>query len=431
MAGVMVQDAVSRPAILGGVKAVEQAAPKWPVVGDFELSQMADVVRSGKWSWLGPNETAFCEEYKKFNGAKYCVCLANGTVTLQCALQALGVVPGDEVIVPGLTWVATAQAALDVGANVVLVDVDPETLCLDADKFEAAITPRTKAVIPVHLYGCMPDMDRIMTIARTKGIKVLEDVAHQHGGEWRGRKTGTIGDAGSFSFQQSKILTSGEGGAVICDDEGIYKTVFALKQVGWTPESPAAAPYEKLIPGMNYGHNYRITEMQCVLLRGGLSRLEAQNARREKAALRIAEGLARIGGPLRAAKRDARVTKQAYYAMTLHFDPAKAEGLDRAGYLKALAAEDVYLNAPYWPVYQSPLMNLYDKTSPVPFRDPVKIQDYKSLKLPVTERACKETGVMLPHHAMLGDDAYIDGILLAISKVNDNLSAIRKTVETK
>ena len=236
-------------AALGGPKAVTLQRPAWPVTGEKEARWMDQVVRSGKWSWLGPHERAFSEEFAAFIGARHAVCMSNGTVTLQCALQAVGVVPGDEVIVPGMTWCATAQAAMDVGATVVLVDVDPETLTIDPAAIEKAITPRTRAVIPVHLYGCMCDMDAVMAIAQKRGLKVVEDVAHQHGSRWRDKGAGAIGDAGSFSFQQSKVLTCGEGGAVTTNDLGTFRTVFALKQVGWVPADPAKSPYDNLIPG--------------------------------------------------------------------------------------------------------------------------------------------------------------------------------------
>jgi len=424
--------AVNGLALCGGRPTVTLPAPQWPVVGEWEVEQSADVVRSGKWSWIGPHEMAFARDYAAFIGAKHCLCLANGTVTLQCALQAVGVEPGDEVIVPGMTWVATAQAAMDIGANVVFADVDPETLCLAPQAFETAITPKTKAVIPVHLYGCMCDMDEIMRIARARGIKVVEDAAHQQGSKWRDQRAGSIGDAGSYSFQQSKILTSGEGGAITCNDDEIYRVCFALKQVGWMPDpenpaSPGQPP--KLISGNHYGHNYRITEMQSVLLRAGLSRLEDQNRRREQAAARITAGLAEMGGPLRAARRDPRVTVQAYYAMTLHFDPAGAEGLHRGRYAAALKAEGCPLGTPYPPVYRNPLLNLYDRTSPIPYRDPAAMQDYANLQLPVTERAVGETALLLAHQHMLGEDEYIDQLLLAVRKVNDNLSAVRRHFE--
>jgi L-glutamine:2-deoxy-scyllo-inosose/3-amino-2,3-dideoxy-scyllo-inosose aminotransferase len=366
---------------------------------------------------MGPHERAFCEEYAAFIGTRHCACMSNGTVTLQCGLQAVGVEPGDEVIVPGLTWVATAQAAIDVGANVVLADIDPETLCLDPAAFEAAITPRTRAVIPVHLYGCMCDMDAIMEIARKHDIKVVEDVAHQQGSRWRDKGAGGIGDVGSYSFQQSKVLTSGEGGAVTCNDPDIYETLFCLKQVGWNPDLKT--------PGNRYCHNYRITEMQCVLLRGGLERLPAQTATRQANVARIADALAQMGGPLRAAHRDPRVTRQAHYGMTLCFDPTAADGVTKAQYSAALQAEGCPLGATYAPVYRNPLLNLHHSTSPIPFRDPSTVQDYAHLRLPATEKAITETAAIIMQTHLLGEEQYIDQIIAAIAKVNSNLDAVR------
>ncbi len=407
-------------ALAGGKPAVTRSAPAWPVSGDLEAAWMEAVVRSGKWSWIGPHETAFCGEYASFIGTRHCLCMANGTVTLQCALQAVGVEPGDEVIVPGLTWVATMQAALDIGANVVLVDIDPETLSIDPKAVEKAVTPRTKAIVPVHLYGCMCDMDAIMAIAKKHNLKVVEDVAHQHGSRWRNKGAGAIGDVGSFSFQQSKILTSGEGGAVTCNDDTCYKIMHSLKQVGWAPD---------MTPGNHYGHNYRITEMQAVLLRGGLSRLKEQNRVREENARYIAEALKKEGGPLRVARRDPRITRQAYYALTLVYDPKQAGNLPRKDYIHALGAEGCQMGVTYPPVYASPLMNLYDKTSPVPYRDRKKTQDYRSLKLPNVEKAVNETAVVLMHTHLLGERAYIDELLAAVRKVNDNLKWVRRAFE--
>lgn len=413
---------VTTLALEGGARAVSIAEPTWPIAGDEEVAHMERVVRSGKWSWLGEHETAFCREYAEFIGTKHCVALANGTVTLQCALQAVGVEPGHEVIVPGLTWVATAQAAFDIGADVIFADIERETLCLDPKAFEAAITPRTKAVIPVHLYGCMADMDAIMEIARRRGIKVVEDVAHQHGSIWRGISAGAIGDVGSFSFQQSKVLSSGEGGAVTTNDDNIREVVHCLKQVGWNPD---------MSYGNRYSHNYRITEMQSVLLRGGLSRLAVQTARREVAAARLSKALERLGGPLRVARRDPRVTRQAYYALTMHYDPVVAGGLGKDAYMEALRAEGFGVNATYWPVYRAPLMNLYDRTSPVPFRDQSRMQDYRNLRLPEVETAVAQTALTLPHQYLLGDDAFIDQLIAAVAKVNAALPRLRERQSAK
>ncbi|MBD3291495.1 MAG: aminotransferase class I/II-fold pyridoxal phosphate-dependent enzyme, partial [Armatimonadia bacterium] len=394
----------------------------WPIVGDLGAEWMDEVVRSGKWSWVGEHETAFCGEFAEFIGAEYAMGLSNGTVTIQTALQAVGVVPGDEVIVPGLTWVATMQAALDVGANVVLVDIDPETWGIDPAACEAAITEETRVIVPVHLYGCMVDMDAIMDIARRHDLRVVEDCAHQHGSRWRSQGAGSIGDAGSFSFQQSKVLTSGEGGAITCNDEAIYRTAFALKHVGWVPRADG----EGLEAAGVYAHNYRTTEMQCVLLRGGLTRIEEQTRIREENAARLTEGLQRVGGPLRVAERDPRITRQAYYALTMHFDPEQAEGVSREHYTAALAEEGVSLGKPYDPVYRHPLMDLQHPTSPVPHRDPALVQDYANMSLPNVERICDVTGMVMMHRMLLSEPEYIDQLVEGIAKVNDDLAAVRK-----
>ncbi len=412
-------------AINGGRPAVRLSAPSWPIADATDEQRLLDVVRRGKWSWLGENEQAFCEEFRAFIGSDYCLCLANGTVTLQCALQAVGVVPGDEVIVPALTWVATAQAALDIGAAVVLVDIDPVTWCIDPEAIRRAVTPRTKAVVPVHLYGCMCDMDAIRAIAAEYHLKIVEDVAHQHGSRWRNVSAGALGDAGSFSFQQSKVLTSGEGGAITCNDAAVYATAFALKQVGWVPGDVAADPYgrEGLQPGGRYGHNYRITEFQACLLRGGLSRLAEQTSRREANAAYLAAKLAALGGPLQVAPRDPRVTRQAYYCLTLNLDLDDHGGMDKQPYVAALRAEGVPVGGPYEPVYRSGLLNLYDPTSPIPFRDPELTQNYATLRLPNTE-AVAAHGVTLMHSHLLGSREYMDQILDGIQKVNEQLDTL-------
>jgi L-glutamine:2-deoxy-scyllo-inosose/3-amino-2,3-dideoxy-scyllo-inosose aminotransferase len=412
----------SQLAIKGGAPGVSLTAPRWPMCEDVEVSWMEGVLRSGQWSWNGPHEQAFCREFAGFIGAKHCLLLANGTVTMQCALQAVGVKPGDEVIVPGLTWVATLQAALDIGANAVVVDIDPETYCLDPQAVEAALTAKTRAIMPVHLYGCMCDMDALMDIARRHNLRVVEDVAHQHGSRWRNQGAGAIGDAGSFSFQQSKVLTCGEGGAVTCQDDEVFTTVHCLKQVGWMPDL--------VTPGNRYGHNYRGTEMQAVLLRGGLRRLPDHLRIREESAANLAEQLQRLGGPLRAARRDPRVTRQSYYAMTLHFDASQSGGVTRDQYLQAAGAEGCPLGAPYPPVYRHPILNLYDGTSPVPFRDASAIQNYADLKLPVTERVVNDEGVVLGQVALLGSREYLDQLLLAIQKINGRLGEVREHFES-
>ncbi|MHC4517490.1 MAG: DegT/DnrJ/EryC1/StrS family aminotransferase, partial [Planctomycetota bacterium] len=167
--------------------------PRWPVWDEREEKALLEVLHSGIWSYNGPKERQFNEAFAKFVGTEYALSAANGTVTLQLALEACGIGYGDEVIVPGLTWQATAAAALDVNAVPVLVDVAEDTWCIDPAKIEQAITPRTRAIIPVHLYGSFADMDAIMPLAKKHNLWVIEDCAHKHGGQWKGRQAGSIG----------------------------------------------------------------------------------------------------------------------------------------------------------------------------------------------------------------------------------------------
>ncbi|MHC4073680.1 MAG: DegT/DnrJ/EryC1/StrS family aminotransferase, partial [Planctomycetota bacterium] len=207
---------MSKLAVNGGTPLRDAKAnpwPKWPVWDEKEEKGLLEVLAGGVWSYNGPKELEFNKAFAEFTGAEYALSVANGTVSLQLALEACGIGLGDEVIVPGLTWQATAAAALDVNAVPILVDVSDDNWCIDPDAVEEAITPRTRAIIPVHLYGGFADMDAVMEVAGRHNLRVIEDCAHKHGGEWKGKKVGSIGDAGSFSFQLSKLMTAGEGGA--------------------------------------------------------------------------------------------------------------------------------------------------------------------------------------------------------------------------
>ena len=200
----------------GGEKAisdtVKRALKPWPPIYPETAEKVKAIYLSGNWSFHGPYEQEFSRNFAAYCGARHGVFMTNGTVTLESALHALGVRAGDEVIMPGNTWLATASAAVYLGAKPVFVDVEPDTLCLDPERIQEAITPKTKAIIPVHLFGGMADMDRIMAVSRKTGIPVIEDCAHAHGGIWDGRGLGSIGHIGSYSFQQSKTLSSGEAG---------------------------------------------------------------------------------------------------------------------------------------------------------------------------------------------------------------------------
>ncbi len=221
--------AVSKPAILGGTKIRTKDWPEWPVFGKEDEEALERVLRSKLWYRSTGTEVAAWEQaYAKLTGAKACLATANGTSALLLSLSALGVGAGDEVIVPPYTFVATINAVLMLNAIPVFVDTDRETFQIDAKKIEAAITERTVAILPVHMGGAPADLDAILAIGRKHNIPVVEDACQAHLSEWRDRKVGTYGVTGCFSFQASKNLNSGEGGAIISNDADLIEKCYAL-----------------------------------------------------------------------------------------------------------------------------------------------------------------------------------------------------------
>ena len=312
---------------------------------------------SGSWSFNGPCEKEFSQEFANYCGARHGIFMFNGTVTLESALHALGVKAGDEVIVPGNTWLATAMAAVYLGAKPVFVDVEPNTLCLDPKQVRAAITPKTTAIIPVHLYGSMADMDKIMAISRETGIPVIEDSAHAQGGVWKGKGLGSIGHIGSFSFQQSKTLSSGEGGICITNDDALAEKLFRIKHIGYgdgqKQGQASTGPEAGLIC-----HNFRGLEFCAVILSESLKQLKAQTAQRDANAIYFTELIKDIPG-FTVQARGRGVDVQSYYQFVMLLDPKVLKpGYTRKEVQEALAAEGMPCGYGYGPVYQHLLWNL-------------------------------------------------------------------------
>ncbi|HEV8165447.1 MAG TPA: aminotransferase class I/II-fold pyridoxal phosphate-dependent enzyme, partial [Actinomycetota bacterium] len=254
-------------AVCGGVPVRPLGYPEWPVVDERDVEAVARVVRSGRWGGFpepGPRAAEFAARFAAYQGAAHGVVMANGTVTMEVALKALGIGWGDEVIVPALTFSATAYAVMAAGALPVFCDVVPDTLTLDPDQVEAAVTPRTRAVLPVHLGHQMADMDRIVEVARRHSLAVVEDCAHAHGQRWRDRGAGCFGEFGSFSHQSMKLLTAGEGGSLLTGDEQLARRAHSLIDCG-RPKDPDEKEY-------TFGANYRLGELHAALLLVGLGR---------------------------------------------------------------------------------------------------------------------------------------------------------------
>jgi len=398
--------------------------PKWPIWGKEEEVALIEVLNSGVWSYNGPKETEFNRLFAKFTGTKYSICTVNGTVTMQLALEAMGIGVGDEVIVPGITWQATAATVIDVNATPVLVDVLTDTWCIDPAEIEKAITPKTKAIIPVHLYGAFADMDAVMEIAKKHNLYVIEDCAHKHGGEWKGKKAGSIGDVGSFSFQLSKHLTAGEGGSMTTDDSDLAEKLDALRNCGRRPEGDSLIGADKGIG--DYGDdgnfiqsgNLRITEFQAAILIEGLKRLPEQNATRDTNGAYLNGLLEEIPGvvPL---KRDARETKKAYFNFAFRYDENNFKGLPVKKFRSALEAElGIVVDACYEPLNNCPLYVPHTKPARHKLNEAYWAAiDPTRFKLPVCERIFEEESVCLHHKILMGTKSDMDLIASAILKI--------------
>ncbi len=245
-----------------------------PHIGNREMAYVLDAVKSGWVSSLGPYIKRFEDAFAKFIGAKYALTTSSGTTALHLALVCSGIKPGDEVIVPDLTFIATANAVQYTGAKPIFVDIDPVTWCIAPESIRKAITPRTKAIIPVHLYGHPAEMGSIMRIARKYDLKVIEDAAEAHGAEYKNKKVGNIGDVGTFSFYGNKIITTGEGGMITTNDREIYETARFFRD--------QAMSSKKRYWHTAVGFNYRMTNIQAAIGMAQLEKIEKFIDRKRK-----------------------------------------------------------------------------------------------------------------------------------------------------
>ena len=398
-------------AIRGGAPVRPDGYPAWPVFGEPEVTAVTEAVRSGRWGGFpepGPNAAAFEERFAAYQGARFGVLMVNGTVTMEVALKALGIGWGDEVIVPALTFAATAYAPMAAGALPVIVDVTPATWTIDPDQAEAAITPRTAAIMPVHLGHQMADMDRIMDSARAHSLAVVEDCAHAPGQQWSGRGAGCIGDFGSFSHQSSKILTAGEGGSLLTNDEALAGRAHSLIDCGRAKDDGANT----------FGANYRLGELNAALLRAQLERFPAQRAEREQAA-RYFEELARGIPGVRIMPHNARITRWSFYNYIFAINPDSFAGAPNGVVAAALEAEGVPAEVQY------PPMSRYDLFQPRLSRLPVAVEhserlDPSKMSFPVAEAAGLRESIYLEESAFRAGREGIEDVVEALAKVQKN-----------
>lgn len=409
--------ALSRPpALLTGASVPPHPFPSWPIFDTHDEERVVRAVRSGHWGKLSGHEVVtFERRFAALHGAKFGIGVVNGSISLRLALIAAGLRADDEVIVPSYTFLASATSVVEANAVPVFADVELDTLNLCPQAFAAAITPRTRAVIVVHFAGLPADLDAILAIAKKHRLVVIEDAAHAHGASYKGTPVGAIGDAGSFSFQSSKNLTSGEGGFITTNRPDLAEAAVSLHNCGRRKE------------GLWYEHhinavNYRLGELQGALLNTQLDRLVEQTQRRDENGQHLAARLARLPG-VYPQKRDASCTRHAYHLFTFRI-VAEEFGLPRDVVLKALAAEGVGAGAGYpLPLYRQPLF-LNKEFGPYLPQSRASL-DYGQVKNTNCETICYQQGGWYNQTHLLGTTADVDAIADAWERIYEHRSALR------
>jgi len=423
-------------AIKGGKPVRTKPFSAWPIFDQTEEKALLKVLHSGKW-WrfafgqgvnLAEPEKGersqvalFQEEFARKHGCKYGIAAANGTGTLEMGIRAMNLEVGDEIIVPAYTYIASATCVLQNNLVPIFVDIEPDTYNIDPGRVEEAITEKTRAIMVVHFGGQPADMDRIMKIATKHHLAVIEDAAHAHGCEWKGRRAGSFGLFSSFSFQASKNMTAGEGGIICSNNRQIAAECESLMWAGRKVDRPWYE-FHRL------GWNYRLTEFQAAILRSQLKRLAGQNQRRMKNAKYLSAKLENIQG-IRPLIQNPRTTIHGYHIYMFRYDE-KITGLKRDVFIRALAAEGIPVFSGYtFPLYQNPM---FLKKKFVNGSFPLGTKYHKDInyasfekQCPVSERACKGEAVWMAQNIFLGTEEDMEDIVKAIRKVLDHKNEIK------
>ncbi|GAB3009577.1 3-amino-5-hydroxybenzoate synthase [Cyclobacterium sediminis] len=410
-----------KPALLGGPKAHPTSFPSWPIVEKSDENALLEALQSKKWGRLnGQAVASFEEAYKNLSGAKHCLAVSSGTSALYTAMGALDIGPGDDVIIPVYTFVATYNVVVLNYALPRFVDTDIESFQIEANQIEQAISPQTKVIMPVHIGGSPADLDTILELGKKHDIPIVEDACQAPMAEWRGEKVGTLGLAGAISFQSSKNLTSGEGGALLTNDKEFAESCYDFHNQGRYTFDPNE-PYSP-----TRGTNLRMTEFQGGLLLAQMKRFPQQVNHRWDNAAFLTSLLKEIPG-IRPAKLYEGVTKSAYHLYMFRYDKREFQGMDRSKFLEALRAEGIPCSGGYGMLNKEKYVTDLAKN-----KHYLKIYGEKTMKdwleqnhCPQNDQLCKEA-VWFSQSMLLGTRKDMEQIAQAIQKIMKYAGDLKK-----
>ena len=389
----MLVSEVSKLALYNGSPVRKDPYPCWPVSGPREQELLLEVLASGKWGGYHEFVGRFESLFAQMHDCEHGIAVANGTLALELALTAAGIQPGDEVVVPAHSFISTASAVSRVGAIPVFVDIEEETFNIDPDKIGGALSPKTRAAIVVHFGGLMADVDRIAKVAGKHDLIVIEDAAHAHGAEWKGKRAGSFGLCGTFSFQNSKVMSAGEGGIITTNDDEFAARARSLADSGRRPDQGWFRHFE-------LGSNFRITGFQAAILLAQIERLVEQVQRRQKNFDAVREALQRPGVRLQQAPESA--APHTLYLLAGRIDE-ELFGVDRNEFVRAMRAEGV----PCSPFYPHPL-----------YKNPMyETLAHRVEPCPVAEQVCRDS-FWFPLRTLMGSKEDALDIIRAIDKVH-------------
>ena len=408
---------MAKLAINGGTPAVTDWIPtRWPIFNDKEKMALIETLESGNWCCMGHPDSKvakFEREFAEYIGTKYTTCVTSGTGALELAFRSCDIEPGDEVIVTAVSFVASASAIVLAGGVPIFVDVDPDTYQMLPDAVESAITDKTRIIEAVHYGGYPVDMDRIPEIAKKHNLFIVEDCAEAHGTEWRGKKVGSLGDIGAFSFQMGKNLTCGDGGAMTYSKDELAVSCYSYSRYG---NIPGGERYVHYIPA----GNFRMSEFLGAILSAQLSRHVEQTDIRYRNGEYFAQELEKIGG-ISALKREPRITKRGYYFYFLRYDSSKWDNVHRNKFREALAAEGVHAGTAHNdPIYMNPAFQNIKRS----LLHGNKI-DYAKVHCPEAERIYNSEVIAMGKDFLM-EKGNIDKVLGAIQKLHDNMDELTK-----